>query len=391
MFYSNRVTTQVTPQLTPRFAEFDRIRGLIMVLMAIDHASFFIARVHAAETWAAPGEYASLMAFVTRWVTHLCAPGFFMLMGAGMVWLAAARARDGWTSARMRRFFVTRGILLLVIQHVVEGPAWLLGLVSAAPGAGAEPPSVGGSMDGVFLALAVISALGFAMIFWGVLIRLPSPVVALLTAAAYVAGWYLTPPPSEAAVEFPFLLRVFFIMGTSAPVVVAYPWVPWLVPAGLGVLLGRAVLSDPARTRRLLPWVGLAALSAFTALRFAGLGDYHQPGPGFIGFMNLTKYPPSLDFLLATLGLNMVLVAALARVTSRAVAEPLEVFGRSPLFFYLLHLYVFGALSWAFRSGTSWGVMYLVWGAAVVAMYPACRWYAGFKAGKAVDSFWRLL
>jgi uncharacterized membrane protein len=361
-----------------------------MVLMAIDHASFFIARVHAAETWAAPGEYASLMAFVTRWVTHLCAPGFFLLMGAGMVWLAAARARDGWTPARIRRFFVTRGALLLVIQHFIENPAWLLGMLSAAPGAGAEPPSVGGSMDGVFLALAVISALGFAMIFWGALLRLSSLVVALVTVAAYLAGCYLTPPPSEAAVEFPVLLRVFFIMGTTAPV--------GRVSVGAVARAGRAwraagatVLSAPDRTRRLLPWAGLAALGAFTALRFAGLGDYHQPGPGFIGFMNLTKYPPSLDFLLATLGVNVILVAVLARVTSRAIAGPLEVFGRSPLFFYLLHLYVFGVLSWAFRHGTSWGVMYLVWAAAVAAMYPACRWYAGFKAGKAVDSFWRLL
>ena len=362
-----------------------------MVLMAIDHASFFIARVHAAETWAAPGEYASLTAFLTRWVTHLCAPGFFLLMGAGMVWLSAARARDGWTPARIRSFFVTRGAVLLVIQHFVENPAWILGLVSAAPGAGAQPPTVGGGPEGVFLAFAVISALGFAMIFWGVLLRLPGVAIALVTVAAYLAGWYLTPPPAEVSVEFPGLLRLFFIMGTTAPVAVAYPWVPWLVPAGLGVLLGRAVLADPARTERVLPLIGVVALGAFAALRFAGLGDYHPPGPGVIGFMNLTKYPPSLDFLLATLGANLILVAVLARVTSRAIAGPLEVFGRSPLFFYLLHLYVFGVLSWAFRSGTSWGVMYLVWAAAVAAMYPACRWYAGFKAGKPVQSFWRML
>jgi uncharacterized membrane protein len=170
-----------------------------------------------------------------------------------------------------------------------------------------------------------------------------------------------------------------------------YSWVPWLVPAGIGVLLGRAVLAAPDRTRMALPWVGLAALAVFIGLRGAGLGDYHQPGPGFIGFMNLTKYPPSLDFLLATLGINLFLIAVLSRVFTRAVAEPLEVFGRSPLFFYLLHLYVFGVLSWAFRHGTTWFVMYLVWVAAVVAMYPACRWYAGFKARKPIESFWRLL
>jgi uncharacterized membrane protein len=362
-----------------------------MVLMAIDHASFFIARVHAAETWAAPGEYASTTAFVTRWVTHLCAPGFFMLMGAGIVWLAEARRRDGWSATRIRHFFLKRGLLLLVIQHVVENPAWLLGMLSAAEGAGAQPPAVGGGPDGVFLAFAVISALGFAMIFWGLLNRVPAWLVAALTAAAFVAGWALTPEASQSAVEFAVPLRLFFIMGTTAPVAVAYPWVPWLVPAGVGILLGRAILADPTRAGRSLAWIGVGLIAVFAALRAAGLGDYHQPGPGVIGFLNLTKYPPSLGFLLVTLGVNLVLVAILARVRIPAIASSLEVFGRSPLFFYLLHLYVFGAVSWAFPRGTTWFVMYVVWAAAVAAIYPACRWYARFKAGKPVDSFWRLL
>lgn len=362
-----------------------------MVLMAIDHASFFIARVHASESWAAQGEYASLMAFVTRWVTHLCAPGFFMLMGAGMVWLAQARARDGWTAARIRRFFVTRGVVLLMIQQFIENPAWLLGIVSAAPGASVEPPAIGGSGEGVFIVLLVVSALGVSMTFWGLLIRLPSLLIGAITAAAYIAGSAFIPPPSDVAVLFPIPMRIFFIPGNTAPVSVVYSWVPWLVPAGLGVLLGRAVVAAPDRTRKALPWLGLAAVVLFAVLRTSGLGDYHQPGPGFIGSMNLTKYPPSLDFLLATLGVNLMLVPVLARISIRAIAQPLEVFGRSPLFFYLLHLYVFGALSWTFPRGTTWFVMYLVWAAAVAAMYPACRWYAGFKARKPIESFWRLL
>ncbi len=362
-----------------------------MVLMAIDHASLLIARVHPAETWVAPGEYMSLTAFFTRWVTHLCAPGFFMLMGAGMVWLAQARARDGWTAARIRRFFVTRGLVLLLIQQFVENPAWLLGLFAAAPGVFKEPPAMGGGPEGVFLVLMVVTALGISMMFWGLLIRLPSLLIGAVTVAAYAAGAWLVPPASDAAVLFPIPLRLLFIPGTTAPVTVVYPWVPWLVPAGIGILLGRAVLAAPDRTRQALPWLGLGAVSVFIALRAAGLGDYHQAGSGFIGFMNLTKYPPSLDFLLATLGINLTVVPLLARISTRAIAEPLEVFGRSPLFFYLLHLYVFAALSWAFRHGTTWAVMYLVWAAAVAAMYPACRWYAGFKARKPIASFWRLL
>jgi uncharacterized membrane protein len=164
-----------------------------MVLMAIDHASFFIARVHASESWARQGEYASLTAFLTRWVTHLCAPGFFMLMGAGMVWLAQTRARDGWTPARIRRFFITRGVILMLIQQVIENPAWLLGFISMAPGAGAGPPEIGGSTDGVFVVLLVVSALGFSMIFWGLLVRVPSLLVGAITAGTS----RLRPPTSR--------------------------------------------------------------------------------------------------------------------------------------------------------------------------------------------------
>ena len=92
-----------------------------MVLMAIDHASFFIARVHPAETWAAPPPYyADVPAFLTRWLTHLCAPGFFMLMGIGLVWFAESRRAAGWSSGQIARFYVTRGAALLLVQHLLD-------------------------------------------------------------------------------------------------------------------------------------------------------------------------------------------------------------------------------------------------------------------------------
>ena len=120
-----------------------------MVLMAIDHASFFIARVHPAETWAAPPPYYDgVAAFLTRWLTHLCAPGFFLLMGIGLVWFAESRRAAGWSSQRITRFYVTRGATLLFIQHFIENPAWLLGILSADPAVleriMGETPGVGG-------------------------------------------------------------------------------------------------------------------------------------------------------------------------------------------------------------------------------------------------------
>ena len=163
-----------------------------MVLMALDHASFFIARAHPYESWAGapPFYYAHAgagvaLAFLTRWVTHLCAPGFFVLMGAGMVWLFNARLKAGWSRARILRFFVTRGLILLVIQHLLENPAWLLGVLSAA---GPAAPAPGGGVNLVFH-LGVISALAAAMIFWAFLIEMPAVVVLAVSGSQFRTGF----------------------------------------------------------------------------------------------------------------------------------------------------------------------------------------------------------
>ena len=137
--------------------------------------------------------------------------------------------------------------------------------------------------------------------------------------------------------------------------------------------------------------IGLAFLAIFAGLRAAGLGDPHPAGSGVIGFLTLTKYPPSLDFLLVMLGVDLLLLSAFSLGRSGLPTSPLATFGRAPLFFYLLHLYVLGALSWFFPNGTTFFVMYLVWATAIVAMYPACRWYGAFKARQPLTSWWRLL
>jgi uncharacterized membrane protein len=330
-----------------------------MVLMAIDHASFFIARIHPSESWAfGPPYYASTTAFVTRWITHLCAPGFFLLMGAGMALFAASRRQAGWSDRRITRFFVTRGVVLLFIQHFVENPAWLLGILSASPDL---PPlaALPGDKSDVYAVFAVITALGFAMIVWGLLIRASNPVVIAISVLAIASSMLMTPGPEHAKDAYSLPMRLLFIPGQSSFVEVAYAVVPWLTPAGLGVLLGRIVRREPGFLERRAALAGAFLVAAFIVLRTAGLGEYHAAPPGFIGFLSLTKYPPSLDFLTVTLGIDLVLLGALAR-WQRVLSGPVQVFGQAPLFFYLVHLYVFGALSWLFRHGTSFGVMYAV-------------------------------
>ena len=363
-----------------------------MVLMAIDHASFFIARVHPSESWAfGPPYYASAVAFVTRWITHLCAPGFFLLMGAGMALFAASRRQAGWSRRRVTRFLVTRGAILIVIQQLVENPAWLLGILSANPDLLPLAPFPGERPDELAMPLLVLTALGVSMMVWGVLIEAPNPVVVAVCIAALGASMLLTPGPEHAPDLYSIPMRILFVPGQTTPVSVAYPWIPWLTPAGLGILLGRMVAARPTVLETRVALVGGFLIAAFIVLRTAGVGDYHAAQPGLIGFLTVTKYPPSLDFLAVMLGVDLVLLGLFTRPMPKWLAGPLQVFGQAPLFFYLLHLYVFGALSWLFRNGTSFGVMYLVWLAVLAALYPACRWYARFKGRRPIASIWRLL
>ncbi len=361
-----------------------------MVLMAIDHAAFFIARVHPAETWAAaPPYYADVPAFLTRWLTHLCAPGFFMLMGIGLVWFAESRGPAGWSSGRITRFFVTRGAMLLLVQHVLENPAWLLGLASMDPTVGSAQPALPGVPANVILAFAVLSALGIAMIFWGMCWRLPLWAIGAVCGVAFWLSRVMLPDISESAEAIPVWKLLLFVPGQGGIVQNMYPWVIWLVPAGVGVALGRVFLREPQRVSAVAAAAAVVGVTTFVMMRLAGLGDVHTPADGVMGWLSVTKYPPSESFLALMLGLDLAIIAALSKWPSRWLA-PLGVFGRVPFFFYLAHLWAFGVLSWAFPSGTSFAVMYLVWAVVIAALYPACAAYARFKFGKPSTSAWRI-
>jgi uncharacterized membrane protein len=386
LFYAPGVTTQVST----RIAAFDRLRGLIIVLMAIDHASFFIARVHPMEIWSAPPPYyADTAGFLTRWLTHLCAPGFFLLMGMGLVWFAESRRAAGWSDGRITRYFMTRGAILLVVQHLLENPAWLLGIVSADPSLGAAAPALPGAGGDVMLAFAVLSALGAAMIFWGVAWRIPDLAVAAVVVVASQLSGLVIPAPSEGSAAIPFWKMLLLVPGQSGIAQNLYPWVSWLTPAGVGLLAGRFLLRHPGRLHAFAAGAGAVGLAAFVTLRVLHAGEFHPMGEGLIGWLTVTKYPPSAAFLTLMLGLNFLLLAMIARWPARWLA-PLEVFGRAPFFFYLTHLWSFGVLSWACRTGASLTVMYLVWVAVVLALYPACAWWARVKFAKPATSVWRM-
>ena len=367
-----------------RIGTLDAWRGLIMALMAVDHVSAFVARRHAAEYWGgAWTRYDSAAWFLTRFATHLCAPGFFFLMGAGMALFAASRLRLGWSEGRVAGFLCKRGLLLLAVNHLIENPAWGLGLFSGrVHGAEAAMP---GAVLPPLAVFTVLTGLGLAIVAAAPLLRCGDRVWWAAGVLALAASAIFTPGPEHAADAYPLGLRLLFLPGQSGRAIVMYPLIPWFGLTAFGVLFGRWIARDPERPLRLAPWIGAALVAAAVALRAAGgFGNLRAPRDGsWIEFLNFIKYPPSLVFSLFLLGVNLML----ARVVR---GEWLRTIGQAPLFFYIAHLYLYAAIgALCFRDGAGLAAMYAVWAAGLVPLYFSCRWYAKFKRSRPEESVWR--
>jgi uncharacterized membrane protein len=367
----------------------DALRGLIMALMALDHANYFVARTHpSGEFWGVPiPHYANLAEFLTRFVTHICAPGFFFLMGAGMVLFAHSRRSLGWPEGRVSRHLFSRGIVLILLQFFLENCAWMFGPVYAF-----RPPGVG---EVVWVHFGVLFGLGATMFIGTLFLRTKPIILAGVSALVMIGSAFLVPDASQAARAYSPFLRILFIPGRTGIVQVFYPLLPWLGIVLLGCLFGRWLLRDRAAAFRWAFPIGGISLAALLIFRKAGgFGNIHAPeGSGLISFLNVTKYPPSLAFTFLTLGLCLIFIGifALASSSLERWGKPLLVYGRSPLFFYILHLYIFAfiGLVFASRGGSGLAVMYPIWLAVLVLLYPPCRWYGEFKRRKPVESIWK--
>lgn len=377
-----------------RIEAVDALRGLIMLLMALDHAADFVAGHHASEFWGVPvPEHPSALSFTTRLVTHLCAPGFAFLMGMGMMLFADARRARGWSEARITAHFALRGLVLVVVDTLLVSPVFLLATLDGEP---TVPGHVWpGAGPDIRIGFGVLSALGFAMAVGGVLARLGPWGCALVGLAIAVVSQVTVPGDVDAAVGY--AARVLWIPGQSGSLIVPYSLLPWLGVCALGMAVGPLLRRAPERFLRLTPWVGAAALVLFVAVRGAGgFGNTHPPaGSDWISLLSVTKYPPSIAFLLLTLGTDAVVLGAFAALSGDRGrlgpwAGPLLVLGRTPLFFYVLHLWVYAAIGAAIPGDTSLPWMYPWWLLGVGALLPACARYARFKDATPADSVWRL-
>ncbi len=360
-----------------RLLPLDTLRGLLMVVMALDHANTFISHgKRGFELWTGsfPEYYGDALAFLTRGVTHIAAPGFFFLMGAGMVLFAHSRRGQGWSTARIARHFALRAALLFFLQFCVENPAWRLG-----------QPDNGQTYYGV------LYALGGAMLIGILLLRLPQRWLIGLSVLLIGLTELLLPADRSGALGYASLLRLWLLPGYSEDMLVLYPLMPWLGVLGLGMAYGQWLERDRERAYRDALRLGAAALVLFVPLRLCnGFGNIRpMQGNDWIAFLNVVKYPPSLTFLLLTLGIDLVVLGLFAQAADKIehLFKPLAVFGRVPLFFYVSHLYLYGLLGLWITTGIA--AMYPYWLLGLMILFPLCWGYGRVKQSRPINSLWR--
>ena len=364
---------------SPRNDAIDWLRGAVMIVMALDHTRMFVGT--AVDLHTAPPTL-----YFTRWVTHFCAPVFVLLAGTA----AYLYGRRVGSTRALSAHLLRRGIWLVLLELTVVHAAWLADV----------------RLDVVVL--QVIWAIGASMVVLAGLVWLPSPAV-LAFALLLVGGHNLFDAVhAEQLGRLRWLWLLLHEEGRLEPFagaswLVIYPLVPWVAVMALGYALGPwALLPREARRRRFLR-AGLITTLGFVVLRATNLyGDPHpwivQAGSlrTVLSFLDCEKYPPSLLFLMMTLGPALCGLAVMDRPLG-PWASRVAIYGRVPLFYYVLHLVLIHAtaiaLAWpamgagallhrfVVTGGLAYPLptVYALWLAVVLALYPACRWFADVK------------
>jgi uncharacterized membrane protein len=355
-----------------RLAALDRMRGVAMVLMTVDHASgvFNAGRlVTDGPMLYTPGTALPAAQFLTRWLTHLCAPTFVLLAGTALA-LSAERRRSGATPAGFDRFVLTRGILIAALD-----PLWMSWVF--VPG-------------GVLL--QVLYAIGGSLVLMVALRRLAPAVLLVLAGVLLLGGEALTGLALLASDREPTLPAALLLSGGRfGRLIVAYPLLPWSAMMILGWVLGRRLLvAGPGATARLLVRVGTLALLLFVVVRgLNGYGNMQLPREdvSLVQWLHVSKYPPSLAYVSLELGLMALLLAAFLHLEPRRTSArpgPLLVLGQTALFFYLLHVHLLTLAAWLLGAARA-GALAATWAAAaatLIALYPACLWYRAYKQAR---------
>ena len=382
----------LSPPVLRRVESIDALRGIAMFLMALDHVRDYFGAASANPTNLATTTTAL---FLTRWITHFCAPTFFLLTGTSAYLSGRRRGQAG-----LARFLATRGLWLIVLETVIlRGLGWQF------------------NFDFRVNLLVVLWALGWSMIVLALLVRWP-PVVAGVFGLVLIVGHNALDGVSAAtfgaaAPLWNILHQPGVILGGPRYfILVAYPLVPWVGVTAAGYALGQLFDWEAPRRRAFLARLGAAAIAAFVLLRLSNV--YGDPQPWAVqrssvftvlSFINANKYPPSLLFLLMTLGPALLVLRRLDGEIPRWL-RPVMALGKVPLFYFCLHVVLihllalvacairYGDVHWVFQSSTldqypfaqppGWPIalpwIYAIWLLVVVMLWPLCRWFAAVKA-----------
>jgi len=397
---STSATTQIVSIKLPnhrayRLEAIDLLRGLVIVIMAIDHVRDFFLLGAEQDPMGNPNITAGL--FATRWITHFCAPVFVLLAGVSAGLIAVRKSRSG-----LARFLFTRGVWLIVVEVFIVST-----LVTFSPAGMAEAGGL------VFISMQVIWAIGASMVVLSGLQWLGRP-ACFAVGIAIITGHNLLDPiwPASKLVDqqWPMWVALHSQMTLHmGPFLFrfAYPLLPWIGVMALGFGMSGVFEQAPARRNAILLRAGVALCAGFLLLR--AIDVYGDPNPWQIqsagnaatvmDLLNTTKYPPSLDYLLMTLGPAAIFCSFADRMTG-VLKEILIVFGRAPLAFYVAHFFLIHTLSVllgviqgfsvhqmmttyrvypkGYGIGLPW--VYAVWAVVVLLLYPFCLWVARVKA-----------
>jgi len=372
-----------------RISSIDISRGIVMIIMALDHTRDFL---HVDSISQSPTDLSktTTAVFFTRWITHICAPTFVFLSGTS-AWLSVSSKNNLVAS---RNFLISRGIWLIILEFtLVNFGLWF------------------DFKFRVFIS-DVIAAIGFGFIVLGLSLKANPRTLGIV--GILILGlnglFPMIPFPKNSVLQdilSPFFSVQEFMPSVDTRLVIAYPPIPWLGIMLIGFACGKLFTLDMKRRKSIFLKAALTSIVLFIVMRWTNI--YGDPFPwstqknewfGFLSFINVTKYPPSLSFCLLTLGM-MFLLLCITEGLSNRFAGICTVYGKTPLFYFVVHWFIlhpilfimvflqgFGWKDMTFGfnfgrpvngSGVSLGIVYLIWIGVVFLMYPLCRWYGKYK------------
>lgn len=355
-----------------RLLNIDILRGLLMVIMAIDHCFLFIYKTHYSESWNEMiPNYGSNVIFFTRWISNICAPGFALLMGMSMSFSLTNKGRN-INGSNIIRFFIKRGFVLIILQQLLDLPSILFNLDTW--------PLFRGS---------ILYALGVSLIFSSLFINVKPFVnicigVGVVFINYFITSIFLTNSSSNT------ILNLLFVPGVNNWVSINYPALPWIGITIIGLGLGKIVIENNKTSNLFYLKAVFIFLLFFLILRYVNYGDYnHKNLEGIINYLAVIKYPPSIAFIILNMGLLSLLFWIISKFENSKYLQLLIVFGQSSLFFYFAHIYTFILLSQFVSNSLPLIMMYLLWLVGLLLLFPLCKYYLKFKSRQSKISIWR--